>query len=234
METSLPTTLRTGLSGHPTRGKSLPAISRCKTMETSSSTAQRGRLCGHRILRGRCHIGHHLPLLPPPPPPPHPPPPPPPPLPLPPARHRKRYGSAKPKRRRGSLRSRLTGREPWPKRLWKTSSGPSVIQQPRSSRLIGHSSTPLAMRPISRSRSTRKLRSTSWLPLRRKRQRPILRRPRPRQPPMRPHSKQSRPRGPRLSSQDRPSRLSLPPHLHLLARALFSTWASPHWGLSCS
>src|SRR3989304_4117371 len=73
METSLPTTLRTGLSGHPTRGKSLPAISRCKTMETSSSTAQRGRLCGHRILRGRCHIGHHLPLLPPPPPPPPPP-----------------------------------------------------------------------------------------------------------------------------------------------------------------
>src|SRR3989337_2006515 len=70
METSLPTTLRTGLSGHPTRGKSLPAISRCKTMETSSSTAQRGRLCGHRILRGRCHIGPHLPPPPPPPPPP--------------------------------------------------------------------------------------------------------------------------------------------------------------------
>src|SRR3990172_4225872 len=81
METSLPTTLRTGLSGHPTRGKSLPAISRCKTMETSSSTAQRGRLCGHRILRGRCHIGHHLPLLHPPPPRPPPPPPPSPPAP---------------------------------------------------------------------------------------------------------------------------------------------------------
>src|SRR3990172_7588846 len=105
METSLPTTLRTGLSGHPTRGKSLPAISRCKTMETSSSTAQRGRLCGHRILRGRCHIGHHLPLLhhlsllhhlP---------------LPLPPARHRKRYGSGKPKRKRGPAKSRGERRE---------------------------------------------------------------------------------------------------------------------------